>query len=384
MLYALNAEGTRSTAEPTLKATCPQCKGEARAKCGKIKTWHWAHVAKDCDPWSEPESEWHLGWKSLFPKECCEVSMGPHRADVKINGTVIEFQKSSISPDEIAERESFYGDMVWVLDGSSFLQNMEIQRHIHDDRTWFWWKWPRLSWLFAKKPIFIDCSSMMGDFAVPSAASLFSLKQLRQAYSGRVYGEATLGLKSRFVDFFSGTKTQPDRSQISKAENEFWWARHKHLWKNNSTGWDWYFYRNKWEYFVDAEGRQMCRSFKKGIRSNESLWGFRGLYEPSNLFCSVAGSYAWTDDIVYSQGVFEKSLPDEIFNRLGDFLDGRAAYSIKADLTAAKSRCLSRSSYDRRHAVGSLYLFCDQRPVEVASGAYKRRAGKEASCQSEA
>lgn len=176
MLYAVDADGVRRMAEPGVTAFCPQCNGEVRAKCGKIKVWHWSHVAKDCDPWSEPESDWHLGWKSLFPKECCEVSMGPHRADVRINGTVIEFQKSPISPDEIAERESFYGDMVWVLDGNDFFDRLTFcdgaecvarkggwdrsgrSLNASHDRSVTWigfdWKHARKSWSFASKPVF--------------------------------------------------------------------------------------------------------------------------------------------------------------------------------------------------------------------------------------
>jgi hypothetical protein len=223
---------------------------------------------------------------------------------------------------------------------------------------------------------------MIGDFSVPEAASLFSVKQLWQAVSGRVFGQATLGQRSRFVDFFSADNSQPDQHQIAKAENEFWWARHKHLWSNTETGWDWKLYRNKWEYLVDADGREMCRSFKNGIRSNENIWGFRHLYSPSNLFCSVADSYKPTADLVYSQSVFEKGLPEEIFSRLGGFLDGYAAYTIKVALQHRKTRYLNKALDERRQAIGSLYLFCDHRPVDVVSGAFKRKSGKDASCQS--
>ena len=59
------------------------------AKCGKHRVWHWAHwKSKDCDPWWEPETEWHRSWKNQFPVEWQEIghtaqSGERHRADVK-------------------------------------------------------------------------------------------------------------------------------------------------------------------------------------------------------------------------------------------------------------------------------------------------------------
>ena len=158
------------------------------AKCGEIVSWHWAHISKDCDPWSEPESEWHRGWKQLFPAQMQEVVVGAHRADVLTNRGVIEFQHSTISPQEIKERESFYGKMVWVVDARSFnfewdreayikrftqknrsslfdlLQKQEQPRQTVEsfienedaERPCWRWLWPRKSWMFAQKAIIFD------------------------------------------------------------------------------------------------------------------------------------------------------------------------------------------------------------------------------------
>lgn len=102
------------------RATCPLCSGRVIAKCGTRVTHHWAHEATtDCDPWSEPEGEWHRAWKSLVRPEQREVTMGPHRADiVSASGQVIELQHSSISAEDIAERCAFYHPMIWVFDVS--------------------------------------------------------------------------------------------------------------------------------------------------------------------------------------------------------------------------------------------------------------------------
>jgi hypothetical protein len=87
-----------------------------------INIHHWAHRAGDCDPWYEPESAWHLGWKSRAPADWCEVFMGPHRADIRRphDGLVIELQHSSLAPEDVLAREAFYSPMIWIVDGSQY------------------------------------------------------------------------------------------------------------------------------------------------------------------------------------------------------------------------------------------------------------------------
>ena len=101
MIYAKNNYENKLKATPGEKAYCPICNGDVIAKCGEIKTWHWSHVSADCDPWSEGETDWHLGWKSKFTPEQTEVVIDNHRADIVIDKTVWEVQHSSISPETI-------------------------------------------------------------------------------------------------------------------------------------------------------------------------------------------------------------------------------------------------------------------------------------------
>lgn len=127
MLYAKLQDGEKGP--PTNKgqrAICPHCEDEVLAKCGQIVRPHWSHKAdRECDPWGEPEGEWHRGWKELVLPNQCEVTMKRteggldlhHRADIVGDwGVVIELQHSAISPETIQARESFYGHMVWVFD----------------------------------------------------------------------------------------------------------------------------------------------------------------------------------------------------------------------------------------------------------------------------
>lgn len=158
---------------------CPHCGGDVLSKCGKIVSWHWAHKTCDCDPWSEPESEWHLRWKDRFPKDWQEISIGRHRCDVKTPKMVIEFQASIISCDEIAERENFYGRMVWVLRGDDFKNNIHFRQR--DGYVSFRWRWPRKSWWGANRPVVIDTEH-----------GLFNIK--------KIYCDVPCGGYGQFID----------------------------------------------------------------------------------------------------------------------------------------------------------------------------------------
>ena len=117
-------ECQRREAQPGLSATCPSCGASVIAKCGDHRVWHWAHRGvRVCDPWWEPETEWHRAWKNEFPADWQETihfaqSGEKHVADVKTqSGMVIEFQHSFLKTEERAARELFYREMVWVVDG---------------------------------------------------------------------------------------------------------------------------------------------------------------------------------------------------------------------------------------------------------------------------
>lgn len=125
MKFAL-AAGNRIEAFAGGRGACPSCKGEVIAKCGSHRIPHWAHRGiRDCDSWGEKETEWHRRWKNNFPTEFQEFiqhdekSGERHIADVRTNfGLVIEFQHSHLDPLERATRERFYGNMLWVVDGT--------------------------------------------------------------------------------------------------------------------------------------------------------------------------------------------------------------------------------------------------------------------------
>jgi competence protein CoiA len=123
MKYAI-VNGEKLIASKGAIGKCIYCGAEMVARCGEVKTHHWAHKTKRiCDVWWENETEWHRAWKDNFPKEYQEVvhfaeDGEKHIADVKIDGLVFEFQHSRIDPVERDIRTSFYGDIVWIVDGT--------------------------------------------------------------------------------------------------------------------------------------------------------------------------------------------------------------------------------------------------------------------------
>lgn len=128
MMQYANVNGIKSPPSPSLKGICNCCGSEVIAKCGSINLWHWAHKdLENCDSWWEKETPWNRHWKNYFPKENQEIvhfdkkTKEKHIADVKTNNeVVIEFQNSPMNIEELKSRESFYGNMIWIINGSKF------------------------------------------------------------------------------------------------------------------------------------------------------------------------------------------------------------------------------------------------------------------------
>jgi len=75
------------------------------------------------------------------------------------NGIVVELQHSSISTEDITEREYFYtrkaSGLIWLMDGT----NLPHDRFVDEGDGWFKWKHPRKTWLTITAPQFWDMGS---------------------------------------------------------------------------------------------------------------------------------------------------------------------------------------------------------------------------------
>ena len=145
------------------------------SKCGPHKLWHWAHKSRfHCDPWWEPETEWHRRWKDHFPASWQEViqtdsvTNEKHVADETAHEQVIEFQHSPLKAAELRSREGFYKNLVWIVDGcrgnldASYF-NMGLGHKVDREGSptvypFDWYSRSKLieNWLAATCPVFFD------------------------------------------------------------------------------------------------------------------------------------------------------------------------------------------------------------------------------------
>lgn len=172
-------DNVRVPPSPKLVGTCPVCGDPVLAKCGSIRVHHWAHRGTlACDSWWEREQEWHRDWKNQFPiawQESIRFADDgeKHIADVRTEaGLVIEFQHSALNPSERAAREAFYGDMVWVVDGTRltrdrprFIENADLLHTVIEEFVFTCHApekvFPR-SWLNSAVPVFLDFGQLDG------------------------------------------------------------------------------------------------------------------------------------------------------------------------------------------------------------------------------
>jgi hypothetical protein len=166
----------RSEPSPRQRGLCPYCGLEMIAKCGKVRLWHWAHKSRSsCDPWWEPETEWHRRWKAQFPTAWQEVihvdeaSGERHISDVKTRfGLVIEFQHSPIETMELESREGFYKNMIWIVDGDHgstdrqyFIMGLLTSEPASFSPLVYYFGWSGQSrlphnWAQASSPVYLD------------------------------------------------------------------------------------------------------------------------------------------------------------------------------------------------------------------------------------
>lgn len=183
-------------AQPNLNAACPHCNTLVIPKCGAIKIWHWAHKNSECIYKTEPETEWHLQWKTLAKDHGFQIEFrnNNHIFDAfnPITKTVFEFQHSPISQDELKDR-SFNairsGYLInWIFDYRNKhinFSNLEHQLRISPKNLFIKLKWYNNKYsaiLQNTLPIFGKIYLDVGSFW--TKGDLFEIRSLRN--SGRL------------------------------------------------------------------------------------------------------------------------------------------------------------------------------------------------------
>jgi competence protein CoiA len=213
-------DGVRTQPSPGLAGRCAVCDRDMVARCGEIRVHHWAHRGRRvCDHWWEPETEWHRAWKNRFDiawhENIRHAEDGEkHIADIRTShDLVIEFQHSAMGAEERAAREAFYGNMVWVVDGTRLLRDFprfEKARHFFDNTSHeaiFLVKRPETTfpkqWLASSVPVFFD---FKGAGAEDGHASV--REWLWCLLPGRAEGRAVVAAMSRET-FVAGANSGP-------------------------------------------------------------------------------------------------------------------------------------------------------------------------------
>lgn len=224
MRYAIASNDRVEPEYSGQKGECPFCGSDVVARCGDILADHWAHVDKsDCVGCSAPMTEWHKAWQDEFPKECQEVKVGDHRADVLIDGFVIEFQHSSLPGPQIKAREDAYKNMVWIIDVTESYPSFDngvwqcstgqLDRYYH----------------LCKSPLFLE----MGSVGVCLVHD-FAKRGRTPEGNGELFERATLVERLRDVEWLRKLKPvkKDNAKQIKKRQK----LEGKHFWGENSTG----------------------------------------------------------------------------------------------------------------------------------------------------
>jgi len=201
------------------------------AKCGPRVLHHWAHRARrDCDPWWENETDWHREWKSYFPEECREVSHTAidgevHRADIKTpTGIVIEVQHSTMTDQERDSRESFYRELLWIVDGRGFRKSFELGRMLPDPSIE---GWEDIVWFAGPRGPFPGCRKEI-EASVPLFWRISESAQWHPGLSKANF-QSVLS-PGDLVQIHSGEEIQEKVSADYRGHHQFHWSRPRGTW----------------------------------------------------------------------------------------------------------------------------------------------------------
>ena len=159
LTFALDPKDVRVHVDDTasnMDYFCPTCGSPVIPRKGEVRRHHFAHKGGGscADGWSRSydDSEWHHLWQERFPKENQEVTLTlgqvRHRADVLAGTTVVEFQRSTLTPEQFNDRNTFYQNLgykvVWLYDLRDTFREGGMRKEPHEDGgLLFSWDNPR-------------------------------------------------------------------------------------------------------------------------------------------------------------------------------------------------------------------------------------------------
>ena len=222
MQYVI-VDGGRSEPFVGGKGCCPMCGAEMIAKCGPRVLHHWAHKGRrNCDPWWENETDWHREWKGYFPENCREIHHkaedgGIHRADVMTpNGIYVEFQHSSMPEAERKARETFYGNLLWIIDGRGFRNNFNVYHKLPHPNSAVA---SDIIWFKARR----DLSGTWGGM-------FYRLTETQRDYPDKVLIKSTIGALDTLVKVHSFNEIRSEVDETYRGHHQYDWIRPIGVW----------------------------------------------------------------------------------------------------------------------------------------------------------
>lgn len=224
-----------SNAESAQHGSCPLCGSELVAKKGDIREPHWSHVkGRTCDAWYESKGKWHKWWQNRFDKNLQEVPRKSgsnneerHIADVfTTDNWVIEFQYSHLSVENVFIRENFYGDMLWVVNGTRLKRDKNKGEKLLDIKDfkisktgmrYFILKGNEINqhWVNSHKLVFFD---FFGKFNEPSVGTDILCLLPEPVYSSRVMVRLT---QDEFIENIQSGNIKSFVERIEECGREF-------------------------------------------------------------------------------------------------------------------------------------------------------------------
>ncbi len=161
------------------EAFCPCCKKPLLLRAGNVRRAHWAHLtAESCDEWWEKESEWRNKWvhklcelPNVDIENVIEKDGAKHFYDARFNESLVVIcRRKKIPANQLINREDFFGDMVWLVDGRTseyqeYVQFMYSRKRIKiegilDGQMCKMWFYPNSRlfnrWRDSQRPVVFD------------------------------------------------------------------------------------------------------------------------------------------------------------------------------------------------------------------------------------
>ena len=148
-----------------------------------------------------------------------------HRADIKTpTGIVIEVQHSTMTDEERESRESFYRNLVWILDGRSFRRSFHLGCMLPDPSAeWVedivWDQHARSAYRFSREPI--------GD----RFTSFWRISDSARDYPGLTKSNMWARLPAgHLVLAHSSDEIEAEAKADYRGHHQFYWTRPRKQW----------------------------------------------------------------------------------------------------------------------------------------------------------